>query len=85
MKFTKLETPDQFEHLKKGDIVIVEWKESALEYRRGKRITTHSIYGLIGKLGERELILDSRKNTYFIINMYLNNTSHAKEAYLVSL
>ncbi|MFB0841806.1 hypothetical protein [Paenibacillus oleatilyticus] len=81
MKFIKLETAEQLKSLKKGDIVLVEWKEIAREYRPNRPITHHSIHG-VNMLGE--VILNAGNNSYFDIEWYLQGKSTAKEVWLVS-
>lgn len=75
MKFTKLETKEQFNKLKKDDPVLVNW---------GINIPPelYQIYGLIND--DKELLLCKSRNHYFIISMYLDGKSSAKEAYLVT-
>lgn len=80
MKIRKLTIKEEFDSLKKGDIVIVEWNERATEHRRGKPITTNHIHGMHNG---NELILDKRVNSYFNVDMFMKGESSAKEAYLV--
>ena len=81
MQIIKLESQEQFDQLKKGDLVVVEWKPSSLEYKNGRPITTNRIWG-VNELNE--LILNRRTNSYFSIDMYLEGTSQAREAYLLT-
>lgn len=74
MYFDKLATVDQFKELKKGDMVIVLWKKGDLN--------AYKIHGIIND--NKELLLSKKRNHYFIIDMYLNGESFAKEAWLVT-
>lgn len=79
MKFIKLETKEQFENLKKGDIVIVDWvnDETPLE--------AYKIHGIIeGYDSGKELILNKKRNHYIIISLYLAGKSKAREAWLIT-
>jgi hypothetical protein len=80
MLLVKLERQEQFDHLKRGDIVVVKWRPGSVEFKKGKPITSNTIWG-INK--NNELILNSRINSYFIIHLYLRSKSHAAEAYLI--
>lgn len=81
MKITKLETKEQFDQLKKGDLVIAEWKDYAKE-SKDSPITSTKIWGINGNY---ELILNSRTNSYFCINRYLNGESACKEAFKITV
>lgn len=70
--FERLLNQEQFNKLKKGDFVIVDW---------GFKLSAYKIHGI---LPGNELLLSKKKNHYFIIDMYLDGTSNAKIAYLVT-
>ncbi|MGO4181827.1 hypothetical protein AB4Z17_11645 [Paenibacillus sp. TAF43_2] len=81
MKLIKLEKQEQFDAMKKGDIVIVRWRPGSLEYKKGNEI---SHYSMVEINRSNEIILQKRGNVYFIIHLYLEDNSQAAEAYLVS-
>ncbi|MED4572829.1 hypothetical protein P9302_25795 [Brevibacillus agri] len=81
MQINKLESKEQFDQLKKGDIVVVEWKPSSMEHRKGRPITSNHIWGMHNG---NELILDKRTNSYINVDMYLRGESHAKEVYVLT-
>lgn len=74
MQFIKLETLEQLFNLKKGDLVIAEWRDPT-------SVIAYKIHGLI--LNNTEVLLDKKMNKYFIIDLYLKGESFVKEAYLV--
>jgi hypothetical protein len=82
MNFVKLERREQFDKLKKGDIIIVRWRERAVETRKGNPITYNKIHGIVNGT---ELLLNIRNNSYFDYIMYLNGESTAEEAYTVTV
>lgn len=82
MQFIKLETQDQFNQLKKGNVVICRWKEGSRQYKELGEITHHNFYE-INRLNE--MILNKFRNDYFNISMYLECNSSVSEVYLVTI
>jgi hypothetical protein len=80
MKLVKLETKEQFEQLKKGDIVMVQWRPNSREYKKGTPITVNKIWGINHS---NELILNHRTNSYFDIDLYLRGESYALEVCII--
>lgn len=81
MKFIKLEHREQFQDLGRGDVLLVQWKEEAREYRELGPITHHSIWG-VNRMNE--LILHKAHNRYFSIDAFLQGNSFVAEVYLVT-
>lgn len=82
MKFIKLTEKNQFEELKRGDLIIVEWSNYYVEHVQGvKKIMSYNIYE--NKKICNEIICQRRYNHYFNYNMYLNGESNALEVYKV--
>lgn len=87
MQLVKLETQQQFDELRKGDLVVVKWKPHSHEYklaeRQGAELKGHYIghYSMVEVNRNNEIILRVRDNIYFIIDMYLCGESNAAEAY----
>jgi len=80
LKLKMLSERAQFDALKKGDTVFVEWHVRATEHRKGKPFTINKIYGINEN---DEIILNARTNSYFNIEMYLARKSTAKAAYII--
>ena len=78
MQLVKLENQEQFNKLKKGDLIVVVWKSSATEHRNGKEIAHYSVVEINRY---NEIILRKRDNVYFNIGMFFRDESHAAEAY----
>ncbi|PGK30695.1 hypothetical protein CN907_27335 [Bacillus anthracis] len=81
MDFVKFETQEQFNQLKKSDVVIVKWKQGARQYKELGEITYHAAC-TIKRINE--LILNVRRNNYLSINNYLIGRSWAEEVYVVN-
>lgn len=92
MQMVKLERQDQFEELKKGDILVVKWNERSDEHRaavRKKKIKEsdpHFIghYNMVEITRLNEVVLEVKRNIYFNIGMYLDGESIALEAYKIA-
>ena len=79
MKFIKIESREQLDSLKKGDLLLVKWREKAPEVFGS--ITLNEIQDI---LRNRAVLLDEKSNSHFIPDKYLRNESWAKEVYLVT-
>lgn len=65
-----IETLEDFQRLKKGDIVAVEWKRDMYFGNKQKRFGTYEI--VENKERTNEIILQVKNNVYFNYNMFLN-------------
>lgn len=88
MKLVKLESQEQFNALKKGDLIIVKWRPCSSEHRlaeRRKKIKADDPYyighyRMVKVNRENEIILQAKDNVYFSIGKYLIGESVALEA-----
>lgn len=81
MKFELLESIEQFERLKKGDMILVKWSDYCVKHNKNiKPIMLYQIQKLLGN----EVICQSRNNHYFNYTMYLERKSVALEVYKIS-
>lgn len=80
MKLTKLKTQEQFDRLKKGDIIIVHWESGSTEFKKGNMLAH---YSMVEINRSNEIILRKKDNIYFNIPMYLKGKSIAKVACIV--
>jgi len=79
---TKLQ---DFQSLKKGDLVVVEWKRDMYFGNKQKRFGSYEI--VENKERTNEIILQTKNNVYFNYNMFLNpenGISNLKSAILIS-
>lgn len=78
MQIKKLETLEEFQNLKKGDTILVEWYRDPYKSRRIELyeipMTQHQ---------EDEIICNKRQNLYFNYRLHLANESNTKEVYLI--
>ena len=81
IKFHKLETEKGFESLKKGDEVIVVWKERECWNNSMKGNMLYRVIDNYRK--QHEIILRIKGNHYFNYKMLLKGESIAKEVYLI--
>lgn len=66
--------PD-FENLKKGDVVAVEWRRDVQKTRKTR--TRFAVYEVADNLvNQTEIILEKKLNVYFNYNMFLNPAVH---------
>lgn len=80
MELIKLTTKEQLISLKKNDVVVVQWNERANEFKTDGAIVPYRIWG-VNHIDE--IILNSKKNTYFSIDLYLEGKSTCKEICIV--
>ena len=89
MKFVKLVSKEQLDAVKVGDVLLVQWKPGAMESRRFGGLTHNNVQDIVhippmeGQEGYTEITLNSRINSYFNVEMYIQGTSFASEVYLV--
>lgn len=82
MKFILLNKIEQFEELKKGDLIIVKWTNYWVEHMpKAKNIMSYNI--VENKESCHEIICQKKDNHYFNYNMYLEGTSGATEVYKI--
>lgn len=80
LKLKLLTKKEEFEELKKKQLIIVKWKENAEEYKRGNGVRE---YRVVDILRGKEILCQKRNNVYFNFEMYLKNESSASEVYKV--
>lgn len=80
MRFELLNNKEQFKELKKGDMIIVKWKEY---YTRRTQGVKEIMFYKIAKIYENEIICQKKYNHYFIYDNYLKKESNALEVYKV--
>ncbi len=69
----KLQTLNELESLKKGDLVAVEWKHDVIKSKRSQKRTRFAIYEVVDNLSaQTEIILEKSMNVYFNYSMFLN-------------
>ncbi len=69
----KLQTLNELESLKKGDMVAVEWKRDVIKSKRSQKGTRFAIYEVVDNLSaQTEIILEKSMNVYFNYSMFLN-------------
>lgn len=89
MKLIKLKTQDQFEELKKGDILLIEWSDFFVKHSQyGGECDKLMKYKVVeNKKPYDEIILRTKGNHYMNWKMYLGldtigvNTSQALQVY----
>lgn len=70
----QIETLEDFEKLKTGDIVAVEWDRDAYKGDKITRFATYEIYE--NKARTTEIILQRKNNVYFNYMMFLYPKEH---------
>lgn len=70
MNNKKLNTIEDFENLKKGDFLAVEWNRNAYYKNKYCRFAVYEIFE--NKKDTKEIILQKKNNVYFNYEMYLN-------------
>jgi hypothetical protein len=75
MNLIKLDNQKQFDALKKGDNINVKWRPGSLEYKKGNEIAH---YSKVEINRSNDIILEKRRNVYFIIHLYLDDSSQAE-------
>lgn len=82
MRIARLKTIEQFENLKKRDLILVKWSDYKAKHDKGcKKVMLYKIYE--NKKIDHEIICQKRNNHYFNYLMYLANESQAKQVYSV--
>lgn len=71
---------EEFEELKKKQLIIVKWKEGSSEHVKGNGVREYRIVDISNR---HEIILKTRGNIYFDYKMYLDKKSNVKEVYRV--
>ena len=80
LKLRLLTKKEEFEELKKKQLVIVKWKEDSSEYVKGNGVREYRIVDITDR---HEIILKTRGNIYFNYIMHLNKESNVAEVYRV--
>lgn len=82
LKFIKLNKREQFENLKKGDLLLIKWSDDFIRHNDdAQRIMLYNIYQ--NKSGCHEIICRKKNNHYFNYNCFLEGQSAAVEVYYV--
>ena len=82
MEFVKMESIEQFEGLKKWDVIIVKWNDYFVKHHEGaKNIMFYRIHQ--NKKSYEEIICRLKGNHYFNYDRYLQGLSNALEVYRV--
>lgn len=76
----RLDSREQFNTLKKGQEIFINWKEGSSEYQKGNKV---SRYKMVRISNDDEVILKVRGNIYFNIAMYLVGKSGVVDASIV--
>lgn len=76
LKLRLLTKKEEFENLKKKQLIIVKWKEGSSEYVKGNGVREYRIVDINNR---HEIILQKRGNIYFDYTMYLNKESNVEE------
>jgi len=86
----KLKTTSDFEQIKKGDILAVEWHRDSYIGNKRTRFAVYTVYenhNNDGKYDKEEIILQLKNNVYFNYKLFLDPTmgsSNAKSVVLIS-
>ncbi len=80
---TELTNLSQFQELKKGDLIAVQWHR---DVSKNKRLRTRfEAYKIVeNKEGYEEIILQKSMNVYFNYSMFLDGQSNVKAITLIS-
>lgn len=82
MKFDLINTVEQFEQIKKGDLLLVKWSDNFLKHTQmAKKVMLYTIYE--NKYTDFEIICQKKDNHYFNYMMQLSGLSSALEVYKV--
>jgi hypothetical protein len=82
MKIRLLDTEEDFEKLKKGDLILVKWADYWVEHTPGAdKVMLYKIHE--NKYQDKEIICQKKNNHFFDYEMYLNIESMALEVYEV--
>lgn len=69
----ELKTLPDFESLKKGDVVAVEWRRDVRTNKRNTKRTRFATYEIADNLSDQtEIILEKKMNVYFNYSMFLD-------------
>lgn len=77
----KLETVEDFENLKKGDLVACEFHRDIHDYPKKYRFNVFPIVKV--KIDTNEVILQTKNNVYFNYKMFVNGESNLLSATLL--
>tara|TARA_R110002096_G_scaffold306489_2_gene501155 strand:- start:1744 stop:1998 length:255 start_codon:yes stop_codon:yes gene_type:complete len=82
MDLLGIENVEGFESLKKGDIVVCEFKQPRL---KNNKMTTFASYEVFDNhLNDKEIILQKKGNVYFNYMMYLNGEGNLKDIAIIT-
>ena len=73
----ELKTLADFEGLKKGNCVAVEWRRNVPTSKRSEKTTRFAVYTVVDNLTRNtEIILEKPMNIYFNYMMFLDPETH---------
>ena len=76
MQIREINTVEEFENLKRGDMLLIEWSDYFVKHHpKSKKIELYSIYKVYPN--NHEVICRMKDNHYFNYNLYLDNKSCA--------
>jgi hypothetical protein len=78
----ELKTIEDFESLKKGDIIACEFSRDVHDYPKTYRFNVFKIAE--NKSNTKEIILQKKNNIYFNYEMFVNGESNVSSAILIS-
>ena len=85
MEFELLKTVEQFEELKKGELIIVKWSDNWVRHTpKSKHLTAYNIYENKTIGNNTEIICQKKGNHYFNYMIYLNGEGSAVEVYKIT-
>ena len=76
MQVREINTVEEFESLKRGDMLLIEWSDEFVKHHpKSKKIDLYTIFKV--SLNDHEVICRMKGNHYFNYNLYLDNKSCA--------
>ena len=82
MEIKKLETIEDFETIKKDDVLVCEFHRDVYKGNKRTRFATYNV--VENKSSYTEIILQVKNNVYFNYTMYLKGTSNLKDVALLT-
>lgn len=82
MKLEFINTVEQFEGLKKNELILVKWSDDWVRHMpKAKNVMFYNVYE--NKAEQGEIICQRKDNHYFNYDLYLKKSSSALEVYKV--
>lgn len=84
MKLELINSKEQFEQIKKGDLILVKWSDYYVKHTpKTKNIMFYNVYENKSKDSYTEIICQRKDNHFFNYMRYLEKLSNALEVYKV--